>query len=193
MNLKEGDIKTNRFSPTGFYSSAINNECLKEMYRRSERQVEYKNLQEGEFDTEMVCGRSKRKFFVKSSDKVGVEEWVSAGYTEAIKTPDNTMIFITVDKDVQLKQDLKDCHGCLSQCKFSSWSQYTDNHSSGKLPDFRSFCIQKALQFAKKGINKDRQLWFAGNSAVRFATDPFYKNGFVPTIQQLVDGLMKGK
>jgi hypothetical protein len=34
---------------------------------------------------------------------------------------------------------------------------------------------------------------FSGHSAYRFATDPFYADGFVPTIQQLVDRIMQGK
>jgi nitronate monooxygenase len=193
LNLKEGDIKTNNFSPTGFYSSAVNNDFLQELYARSERQVEYKDKQEDEFNLEMICGKSQRKFFVRSSDKIKVQDWVDKGYTEAIKTPDKTMIFITPEKHTELKQDLRDCHGCLSQCRFSSWSQYTSNNNSGKLPDLRSFCIQKSLQFAKKGINFKKQLWFAGNNAVRFATDPLYTNGFIPTIKQLIDNLIEGR
>jgi len=195
MHLKEDDIKTNHFSPTGFYSSAIKNEFLTELYERSERQVDYKDQKEGDFDTEIICGKSKRKFFIKNSDKSKVNDWVNKGYTEAIRTPDKTIIFITLEKNAQLKKDLADCHGCLSQCRFSSWSQYQpeNNYNTGKLPDFRSYCIQKALQFTKKGINRERQLWFAGNNAFRFGIDPFYKNGFVPTIKQLVARLLEGK
>jgi nitronate monooxygenase len=33
---------------------------------------------------------------------------------------------------------------------------------------------------------------FGGHSAYRFATDPFYSNGFVPTVKQLVDRIMTG-
>ena len=43
------------------------------------------------------------------------------------------------------------------------------------------------------GIDFDNQLMFSGHAAYRFATDPFYNNGFVPTIQQLVDRIMQGK
>ena len=39
----------------------------------------------------------------------------------------------------------------------------------------------------------ENQLMFAGHNAYRFASDPFYNNGFVPTIKQLVERIMQGK
>ncbi len=39
LNLEEGDVYLNRFSPTGFYSSAVSNPFLKDLQGRSERQV----------------------------------------------------------------------------------------------------------------------------------------------------------
>ena len=41
LTLKKGDIFLNRFSPTGFYSSAVNNGFIQELRGRSERQVAY--------------------------------------------------------------------------------------------------------------------------------------------------------
>ena len=41
LTLQEGDVLLNRFSPTGFYSSAVLNDFLKELQQRSERQVAY--------------------------------------------------------------------------------------------------------------------------------------------------------
>ena len=37
------------------------------------------------------------------------------------------------------------CMGCLSQCRFSNWSQHEPEYSNGKKADPRSFCIQKTL------------------------------------------------
>jgi nitronate monooxygenase len=89
------------------------------------------------------------------------------------------------------------CMGCLSQCRFSNWSQHGPEHSTGKKADPRSFCIQKTLQdIAHEGDDPsavDRNLMFSGHNAYRFATDPFYSNGFVPTVRQLVDRLMTGR
>src|SRR6201988_3383889 len=41
LTLKEGDVFLNRFSPTGFYSSAVNNPFIHELRARSQPQVAY--------------------------------------------------------------------------------------------------------------------------------------------------------
>jgi hypothetical protein len=33
---------------------------------------------------------------------------------------------------------------------------------------------------------------FAGHSAHHFSTDPFYSNGFIPTVKQLVERIQTG-
>ncbi len=38
----------------------------------------------------------------------------------------------------------------------------------------------------------DNQLMFAGHNAFRFADDPFYAGGFIPTVKQLVDRITTG-
>jgi hypothetical protein len=81
--------------------------------------------------------------------------------------------------------------GCLSACKFSNWS-CNEEHTTGKPPDPRSFCIQKTLQAISHSDGIDDQLMFAGHNAFKFADDPFYSNGFVPTVGQLVDRILTG-
>ena len=111
-----------------------------------------------------------------------------------MKTPDDTVIFVTKNKSEQIIQDQIDCMGCLSQCRFSNWSQDPDaDYSNGKKADPRSFCIQKTLQDVRLGKDIENQLMFAGHNAYRFAKDPFYANGNIPTIAQLVDRIMTGK
>ena len=41
MALTKGDIKLHRFSPTGFYSSAVRNHFIKELTDRSIRQINF--------------------------------------------------------------------------------------------------------------------------------------------------------
>jgi len=36
------------------------------------------------------------------------------------------------------------------------------------------------------------QLMFAGHNAYRFAGDPFYSNGFIPSVKELVERLQTG-
>ena len=59
LTLEEGDVCLNRFSPTGFYSSAVSNPFLDELQERSERQVAYSIEPVGEHDR-AVPGRRPR-------------------------------------------------------------------------------------------------------------------------------------
>jgi hypothetical protein len=105
-----------------------------------------------------------------------------------MKTPANTLIFVTLDEANQIRQDQIDCMGCLSACAFSNWSQSQGN--TGQKPDPRSFCIQKTLQAVSHGSSIDHNLLFAGHNAYRFAQDPFYAQGFIPTVAELVDQIL---
>ena len=93
-------------------------------------------------------------------------------------------------KDIRLDQ--ANCMGCLSQCRFSNWAT-NDRSTTGKKADPRSYCIQKTLQEIIHGDDVDEQLMFSGHGAYRFADDPFYANGFTPTVRELVDRLLVGK
>ena len=81
--------------------------------------------------------------------------------------------------------------GCLSACGFSNWAQ-NEEGSTGKTPDPRSYCIQKTLQAIAHDGSVDNQLMFAGHNAFRFKDDPFYANGFIPTVAELVERLKTG-
>ena len=63
-----------------------------------------------------------------------------------MRTPDNTLIFVTPRQAGEIVQDQIDCMGCLSACRFSNWSQHEPDYTTGKKADPRSFCIQKTLQ-----------------------------------------------
>ncbi|HTR17924.1 MAG TPA: nitronate monooxygenase [Acetobacteraceae bacterium] len=197
MTLKEGDVFLNRFSPTGFYSSAVNNAFIQELRARNERQVAYSTEPVGEHVAEYGVGPRRRAAFLTPSDLEHVRGWEAQGFTEALRTPDNTLVFVTPEKAREITQDQIDCMGCLSQCRFSNWSQHEPEFSNGKKADPRSFCIQKTLQ----AIAHDRDdpmavennLMFSGHNAYRFGTDPFYSNGFIPTVKQLVERIMTGR
>lgn len=194
MNLKKGEVYLNRFSPTGFYSSAVENEFIKELQGREIRQVEYRTKPDENFTAQIPFGNRGRFVYVKESDKNLVDQWNKSGFTEGMKTPDETLMFVDKSKATQIVTDQIDCMGCLSQCRFSNWSDKEEqNYTTNKKADPRSFCIQKTLQEIRQGINVENQLMFAGHAAYRFAQDPFYANGFMPTIQELVDRIMDGK
>ncbi|BBC80697.1 2-nitropropane dioxygenase [Acetobacter orientalis] len=199
LTLKKGDVYLNRFSPTGFYSSAVNNSFLQDLRGRSERQVAFSAEPLGTHDTAYGVGARKREVFVAAQDLARIQAWENAGFTEALRTQDSTLVFVTPDSAREIVADQVACMGCLSECKFSNWSQRGPSYSNGHRADPRSFCIQKTLQTVAHASGPeaaeviDHNLMFGGTNAWRFATDPFYANGFVPTVQQLIDRIMSGR
>lgn len=192
LTLKKGDVFLNQFSPTGFYSSAVNNGFLQEMRARSDRQMEYRPKAEGEFVDGFPVGARGRPVYLKPEDKKRAEAYVHDGYTEVLKTPDETLIFVTPQKGDQILVDQIECMGCLSHCRFSNWKDH-DDYTTGKKADPRSFCIQKSLQSIVHEGDVEHSLMFAGHNGYRFGLDPFYANGHIPTVKELIDRIMTGE
>ncbi len=189
--IPEDGVLLHQFSPTGFYSSAVINPFLLELQARSERQIPFVQSADAEHTAQLDVGVKGKNFWVTQADLMKAREWDARGFTVALKTPDNSLVFVTPSSGEVIRKDQKDCMGCLSHCGFSSWKDH-DNNSTGRLADPRSFCIQKALQNIAHGAPIDENLMFAGHSAYLFGQDPFYSNGFVPTVQQLMDRLLTG-
>jgi len=192
LELNQGDVYLNNFSPTGFYSSAVSNPFLEELRGRSARQIVFSGKQVAEHDTAMAIGARGRKVYVTAQDKSRAETWMADGFTEAMRTPDSTLIFVTPEAADQILTDQIECMGCLSQCRFSNWSQRAP-FTTGHKADPRSFCIQKTLQEISHSDKIEDQLMFAGHNAFRFGDDPYYANGFIPTVGQLVERIRTGK
>ena len=191
LTLKPGDVYLNRFSPTGFYSSAVDNPFMTELRQRNERQVAYSHEPVGEHTETFPVGPRGRPVYLTPVDKAHAEAWVKQGFTTALKTPDTTLIFVTPEKGEEIHRDQIDCMGCLSACGFSNWAQ-NEEGSTGRKADPRSFCIQKTLQNISHSEDVEHQLMFAGHNAYRFAQDPYYSNGFIPTVKQLVERIATG-
>jgi NAD(P)H-dependent flavin oxidoreductase YrpB (nitropropane dioxygenase family) len=189
--LEPGDVLLHRFSPTGFYSSAVRNPFLRALEARSERQIPYSKVSAGEHTVQLDVGVKGKNFWVTPADRDRARTWYGAGFTHALRTPDDTVVFVTMAEREEIQQDQKDCMGCLSHCGFSSWKDH-DDYTTGRLADPRSFCIQKTLQDIAHGGPIDENLMFAGYAAYRFKQDPFYSNNFTPTVKQLVDRILTG-
>lgn len=191
MTLQEGDVFLNRFSPTGFYSSGVNNAFIKELRGREERQVPYRSEPEGYMTEPFPFGPRKRPVYLTPTDKEKAESWIALGYDEPMKTPDETLMFVSTAKAQEIHQDQVDCMGCLSHCRFSNWKDH-DDFTTGKKADPRSFCIQKTLQDIVRGGDIEHNLMFSGHNAYKFSKDPFYSNNFVPSVKELVDRILTG-
>ncbi len=192
LTLKPGDVYLNKFSPTGFYSSAVENDFLKEMKERAEHQVEYRMEVEGYFSEPLPLPPRGRPVYINPEDMDRVKQYQEQGFITPMKTPDSTLIFVTREKSEEILKDQIDCMGCLSHCAFSNWKDH-DDFTTGKKADPRSFCIQKSLQNIIRDKSVEDNLMFAGHNAYKFAQDPFYNNGFIPTVKQLVDRIVTGE
>jgi nitronate monooxygenase len=192
LSLKEGDIMLNKFSPTGFYSSAVKNAFIKNLVERSERQIKYSDRETENLNYRFVYNKNlDRAIFIAEGDSEKAKNWVNQGFSEIMKTPDETVIFVTPSEKQQITKDQIDCMGCLSHCRFSNWKDH-DDYTTGQKPDPRSYCIQKTLQAALTDNDIENELMFSGHNAFKFGQDEFYKNGFIPTIDELVQKILTG-
>lgn len=191
LTLRPGDVSLNRFSPTGFYSSAVNNAFLQDLQKRSQRQIVYALHSMGDHTIPLEIGQRNRIVYVTEGDYQNALRWQSEGFDTALRTPDATVIFVSSAQAASIQSDQVNCMGCLSQCRFSNWDQV--HGGTGLKPDPRSFCIQKTLQTISRAGSVEENLMFAGHNAFRFGEDPLYANGFIPTVQQLVECLCTGE
>ncbi len=145
----------------------------------------------GDHDTPLF-DQGRKALFVTAGDRARAQAWIAAGFTEALKTPYATLVSVTPDKAAEIRKDQADCMGCLSQCQFSNWAD-NDKNSTGRKADPRSFCIQKTLQDVAHGGSIDDNLVFSGHNAFRFKQDPFYSNGYVPSVKELVERILTGR
>lgn len=189
--VEPGDVLLHKFSPTGFYSSAVKTPFLYDLMHRSDRQIPIFKRDQEEGTIPLLDHGKAKYFWVHPGDQRKALSWISEGFTEVLKTPDETVVFVTPESAATIRQDQQDCMGCLSHCGFSSWKDH-DNFTTGRLADPRSFCIQKTLQDIAHGGDPDDNLAFAGHSAYRFKTDPFYSNNFTPSVKQLVERILTG-
>ena len=190
-DIEPGGVLLHKFSPTGFYSSAVINPFLRSLMARSDRQIPYSKVEAGDHTVQLDVGVMGKNFWVTPNDREHAHQWVKDGFVTALKTPDDTLIFVTMEEREEIRKDQADCMGCLSHCQFSSWKDH-DDYTTGRLADPRSFCIQKTLQDIAHDGDVTQNLMFAGHAAYRFKQDPFYSNNFTPTVKELVDRILTG-
>jgi NAD(P)H-dependent flavin oxidoreductase YrpB (nitropropane dioxygenase family) len=189
LNLKKGDVILQKFSPTGFFSSAIKNSFLENLIERKNGEIAFLNEPDADFSHPLTYN-AHRTIYIKPTDAEKANRQLADGHTVLQETPDQTVVFLTTEEWQKMKQDRAECVGCLSQCQFSTWSRA--NGTTGKLPDPRTYCIHKTLyEVGHNGSIKDHLL-FAGHQVYRFATDPLYRNG-IPSVRELIEKIKIGE
>ena len=191
-------VHLHNFSPTGMYSSALENDFLRRLMGRLQREVSYSREADEKHTQEIAVGKRGRSIFVEEKDVNNVKLWLEQGYTAGLPTPDNTMIFVDEEESAHILKDQRECKGCLKGCKFSNWYQEpVNNYSTGIAPDPRSFCIFNTLYCASHGGDVQQELMFAGHTVYRFSSDSFYKdknaNWKIPTIEELFNKVLTGE
>ena len=189
LQVKKGDVILQRFSPTGFFSSAIKNTFLEKLMNRKDGEIAFKTEADSEYTQPLKISETKT-VYIKAEDMEKANRQLNAGLSVIQETPDNTVVFMTPEDWKQMKQDRAECVGCLSQCQFSTWSRAKG--TTGKLPDPRSYCIHKTLYDVGHNGSIMDNLVFAGHQVYRFATDPLYRDG-IPSVKELIEMIKQGK
>ena len=192
LHVKKGDVILQRFSPTGFFSSAIKNSFLAKLIDRKNGEIAFKTKADAEFSQPLKISDHKT-VFIKPDDMAKANNQINAGLTSIKETPDQTVVFMTPEDWEQMKEDRKNCVGCLSQCQFSTWSAVSPTGSTGRIPDPRTYCIHKTLYEVGHGGSVKDHLLFAGHQVYRFATDPLYRNGCIPSVKELIEKIKRGE
>lgn len=189
LHLNLDDVVIQDFSPTGFLSSAIKNSFIMKLMNRKNSEIPFSKEKNEEFSEPVVYSKNTT-YYIRKQDLTIAEEQAKNGKNCLSVTPDGTLIFLSADEKMQDMEDIKDCCGCLSACKFSAWSSH--GGTTGKLPDLRSFCIRKSLmEVGHKGNILDNIL-FSGKNAFKFKTDPLFSKGKWPSIKELIDTIKSG-
>lgn len=189
LNLKKGDVILQKFSPTGFFSSAIRNSFLEKLIERKNGEVPFKNEQDETY-VHPIALNAARTVYVTAEGAQKAQNQIDAGLSVVQETPDQTIVFMTEEDWKKMKTDRAECVGCLSQCQFSTWSRA--NGTTGKIPDPRTYCIHKTLYEVGHGGNIKDHLLFAGHQVYRFATDPLYRDG-IPSVKELIEKIKAGE
>ena len=108
------------------------------------------------------------------------------GFTEALRTPDSTLIFVAPEKAEEIHAGPgRTAWAASASAASPTGRRRARTYDNGKKADPRSFCIQKTLQDIAHAAPDDEaalenNLMFAGHNAYRFASDPFYSQRLHP-------------
>ena len=65
---------------------------------RSERQIPYSKVSAGEHTVQLDVGVKGKNFWVTPNDRDHARAWFGAGFTTALRTPDDTVVFVAPEE-----------------------------------------------------------------------------------------------
>ena len=138
----------NRFSPTGFYSSAVQQPVPRRAARSARSARSPTAWTPSASTVPPLRGRAPAAAWSMSRPTTGLDAagWVAQGFTEALRTPDSTLIFVTPEKADEIHTDQIELHGLPVGLPVLATGRRTRAAPPAARPIPRSFCIQKTLQ-----------------------------------------------
>jgi NAD(P)H-dependent flavin oxidoreductase YrpB (nitropropane dioxygenase family) len=104
--LEPGDVLLHSFSPTGF----IPRRCaIRSCALRGPSARPYSKVEAGEHTVQLDVGVKGKNFWVTPADLARAREWFGAGFTTALRTPDDTVIFVNPQEREEIRKDQADC------------------------------------------------------------------------------------
>ncbi len=174
MTLKEGDVFLNRFSPTGFYSSAVNNDFIAELRERTETSGRLHDRGGGRA-CRRVRGRPAQAHRLSDAGRSAARADVGGGGSHRGAAHPGTARWSSSPrrKPPRSWPISRPAWAASAPAASRTGSSTSRSFSTGKKADPRSFCIQKTLQDIGHTGDDDaaveRNLMFAGHNAYRFA------------------------
>src|SRR3546814_20326577 len=94
-----------RTHPLFPYSTLFRSPVLRNLEARSERQIPFSTQEAGDHTFQLDVGVKGKNFWVTRNDLLRARTWFGEGFTEALKTPDNPLVFVTDAEKKEIRTD----------------------------------------------------------------------------------------
>jgi hypothetical protein len=191
MELEEGDVLLHRFSPTGFYSSAVRNPFLRELEARSHRQIAFTKEELGDHRFQLDVGiGTKKNYWVTRNDLLQARTWFAEGFHGGAEDPGRDLGLRRADEKIVIRKDQAIAWAASANALSRPGRTMRRIRPAGS-PTRAASASRRRCRTSPMAADRP-QPHVRGHSAFRFRTDPFYSNGFVPTVKQLVERIQTG-
>src|SRR3546814_3522500 len=104
-----------RTHPLFPYSTLFRSPVLRNLEARSERQIPFSTQEAGDHTFQLDVGVKGKNFWVTRNDLLRARTWFGEGFTEALKTPDNTLRSEEHTSELQSPMRISSAVFCLKQ------------------------------------------------------------------------------
>ena len=161
---------------------------------RSQRQIAFAAAPDAErgLTEPLAFGTRGRWLYVRPEDLARVEAWIAEGYSQAMKTPGRHADLRQPrerDRDPPRPDQL---HGLPVGLQVQQLGVQRGATPPASRPIRARSASRRRCTRSPTARDVRTQLMFAGHNVYKFRDDPFYSNGFIPTVRQLVERIATG-